>query len=269
MHLQLFESINDASRTFQYDYIFIDAIFLIIWISVLIIKKKRNPLIASLIFGVFIYIIDAVIWWNLPAGTNYPVGTYVREYWIGGIQMPHPLGGFFWLKFGADFMMTISYAIFAFGWLWIMFENFRNEENKEVFKKETILFTGLFFCSWMLTPFISQWLPLNDTIVHTVRHMDTQLIIWIVNVCIGYFVLVILYGTGKFGKKNLKIIIFVFIMGCTISFFMEFPLFVFGIRPTDIYFLVYEVFFLFNQGAPYLFIMFDKIFPILSKKLLK
>ena len=267
--MQILEAINDAARNFQYDYIIIDAIFLSIWITILIIKKKKIPLLAGVVTGILIYLIDAVFWWNIPAGPNYPAGTYIREYWIGGIQMPHPLGNYFLVKFGCDFMMTISYAIFAFGWLWIMFENFTKEENEAVLKKETILFTGLYFGFWMLTPYMSYILPINDIIVNTVRHMDTQLIIWIINVVIGYTILIIIYTSGKFGKRNPRIILFVFIIGLAQSFFMEFPLFITGIRPTGVVFLIYEIFFLFNQGAPYLYIIYDKIFPILNRKIKK
>ncbi len=261
------DAINDAARNVQYDYIIFDAIFLAIWIIVLLIYKKKKPLLAGLCFGILVYLIDAIWWWNAPAGSNYPIGTYIREYWIGGIQVPHVLGPLFFLKCSADFMMTISYSLFAFAWLWIMFENFKDKLNKEKFIKESILFTGLYFGSWMLVPTISYLIPLNDVMVNTVRHMDTQILIWIVNVCVGYLILAIFYGSGKLGERNLKVLGFVFIIGCMQSFFMEFPLFIWGIRPTGIYFLIYEIFFLFNQGAPYLFIIFDKILPFLNEKL--
>ena len=111
------EQFVNAQRFFQYDYIYVDIVFLIIWIIFLIKNKKTSALIFSTTIAPIIYIIDAVIWWNASAGPSLPVGTFIREYSIGGISMPHPLGGFFWLKFGADFMMTISYALFAFSWI--------------------------------------------------------------------------------------------------------------------------------------------------------
>jgi len=265
MEIILLDTLTDAARNFQYDYIIFDAIFLAIWVTILIIMKKNKPLLAGLGFGSLVYIIDAVWWWNAPHGS----GTFIREYIIGGIQVPHSIGTLFFLKCGADFMMTMSYSLFAFAWLWIVFENLKETENKDKVLKELILFTSLYFGSWMLTPMLSQLIPLNDVLVETVRHMDTQILIWIVNVCVGYTVLAIIYGSGKFGERNLKVIGYVFLIGCTQSFFMEFPLFIWGIRPTGIYFLIYEVFFLFNQGAPYLFIMYDKLFPFLNEKILK
>jgi hypothetical protein len=259
-----FKALNEVSRRFQYDYIYIDAFFLAIWLSILIKKKKWNPLLYGLFTAVIVYIIDAVIWWNTPAGVNYPPGTTIREYYIGGIKMPHPIGEYFWAKFGADFMMDISYSLFAFGWLWLMFENYTKRNYREIF-----LYTSLFFGSWMLTPLVSELLPLNNTIVYTVRHMDTQILIWIINVFAGYSLLFIIYGTGKWRKRDYKLIGYVFLIGVLESFFMEFPLNVFHIRPVGTLLFIYELFFLFNQGAPYLWILQIEILPFLSKKILR
>ena len=256
----IFDTLTNAERTFQYDYIFVDAFFLAIWLSLIIKNKKWKALKAGIFFAICVYFIDAVFWWNIPAGPLYP-GEYIREYWIGGVQMPHPLGEYIIIKFGADFMMTISYSLFAFTWLWIVFENIEKKDLKEVG-----LYSALYFCFWMLIPLLSLLLPINDTTVYCVRHMDTQISAWIINVIVGYSILVILYGTNIINKKNRKIILYIFLIGCLESFYMEFPLFVSGIRPNNILFLIFEIFFLFNQGAPYLYILWDVIIPILKKK---
>jgi len=252
----IIESFTQAIRKFEYDYIFIDSIFLTFWIALLIKYKKWNPLKFGVITGIIVYFIDAIVWFNIPANSDYPSGTFIREYWIGGIYIPRPLGNYFWAKFGADFMMTFSYALFAFGWLWIMFENFVKRNSKEI-----IMFTFVFFASWLLVPFLSFWIPLNDTIVDSVRYMDTQMVVWIVNFLVGYFILYLIYGTNKFGSKNPKKVLYVFLIGCTGAFFMEFPLLISGIRPTGIFFLIYDTILMFNQGAPYLYIIFDKVLP--------
>lgn len=259
----IFDTLTNAERTFQYDYIFVDAFFLAIWLSLIIKNKKWKALKAGIFFAICVYFIDAVFWWNIPAGPLYP-GDYIREYWIGGVQMPHPLGEYIIIKFGADFMMTISYSLFAFTWLWIVFENIEKKDLKEVG-----LYSALYFCFWMLIPLLSLLLPINDTTVYCVRHMDTQISAWIINVIVGYSILVILYGTNIINKKNRKIILYIFLIGCLESFYMEFPLFVSGIRPNNILFLIFEIFFLFNQGAPYLYILWDVIIPILKKKIIK
>jgi len=260
----LFETFTQAIREFEYDYIFVDSIFLTIWIAVLIKYKKWKPLKFGIFTGLILYFIDCIAWFNLPAGPNYPTGTYIREYWIGGIYMPRPLGDFFWVKFGADFMMTFSYAMFAFGWLWIMFENFFKRNLKEI-----MVFTLLFFTFWMLTPLFSLLIPLNDTPVRSIRYMDTQMVAWSINLLIGYIFLSLIYGTNKFRSRKPKTILYVFLVGCVGAFFMEFPLLIFGIRPTGVLYLLYNVLFMFNQGAPYLYVVHDKILPWLSVKIKK
>ncbi|MHA1803470.1 MAG: hypothetical protein ACTSU4_02925 [Promethearchaeota archaeon] len=257
-----FSSFKEARRNFQYDYIFIDAIFYVLWVITLIKNRKWKALKAGLVSGFIVYFIDAIWWWNMPAGKNYPVGTYVREYWIGGIKMPHPLGSYFWLKFWADFMMCFSYSMFMFAWLWIVLDNYK-EKNL----KSSLFYSFFLFGAWLVTPFLSQLLPLDDTVVNTVRHMDTQFTTWIVNVIIGYSILSILYVGGIKVSREPRILGLVFLVGCLGSFFMEFPLFLSGIRPTGISFLLFEVVFLFNQGAPYLYLLHDKILPFLGKKL--
>ena len=121
----------------------------------------------------------------------------------------------------------------------------------------------------MLIPLFSQIIPLNDTIVDTVRYMDTQMIAWSINLIVGYLFLSLIYGTKKFGSKNLKIILYVFITGCLGALFMEFPLLVFGIWPTGVLFLLYDVLLMLNQGAPYLYVRYDKILPWLFIKIRK
>lgn len=257
----LLETFNQAIRNFEYDYIYIDALFLGIWTLFLIKYKKWTAIKVGILTGFVVYFIDAIMWWNLPAGEPYPSGTYIREYWIGGIKIPNNLQGYFWLKFGADFMMTFSYSMFAFAWLYIMFDNIKNQVNK----KEILLFTSLYFASWMLIPFISRLLPIDDRMIYTHRLMNSQMPIWIANAIIGYSILALIYGTDYFKSKNPKIIGYVFIIGCIESFFMEFPLFIWGIRPSNLLFLLFETVILFHQGAPYLYIAYDKVFPKLGE----
>jgi hypothetical protein len=219
-------------------------------------NKKYKPLLAGIIISIPVYIIDAVIWWNLPT-TNPSSGTgFVREYNINGIQMTHPLGEYFWLKFGADFMMTISYSLFAFTWLWIMFDSWKTKDFKEMTK-----YTTIWFSFWILVPILSFLIPWDDRLVYCIRHMDSQIIAQILSVIFGYVLLLLLYGTDRFNSIKPKTILFVFIAGCLQAFIMEFPLFITGIRPISLTVLIYETIILTNQGAPYLYIIYDKIIP--------
>ncbi len=249
------DSIYTVQRIFQYDYIYIDAVLLLVWLFILISQKKYKALLFGAIIAPIIYFIDAYIWWNTQAGPDFPVTTFIREYTIGGIAMPHPLGGYFWLKFGADFMMTISYALFAFPWIWIVFENIKNNKLKS-----TVNYTLLWLGMWLLVPLLSILLNIDSKIVETVRHMNSQYIVWIINFIIAFALLSIIY------RKNLKLVFNIFLIGVVGSLVMELPLYIFGIRPMTAGVLVFDAIFMLNQGVPYLFLVFDKLLPYFSKK---
>ncbi len=245
----ILEQFNNPSRIFQYDYIYIDAIFLAIWIFILLKNKKYSALIFGAVISPIIYYIDAHIWWNGFSAT----GTFMREYWIGGMAVPHPLGTYFWQKFGADFMMTISYALFTFPWLWIMFEGLRSKAWKQMAK-----YTLIFFGFWILIPLLSILLPTNNVMVETVRHTSSN--IWLINLLIGYGLLFLVY------RRELATVGKVSLIGMLGALIMEVPLFVFSIRPTGIGFILLEAVFLLNQGVPYLFLVWDKVLPKLKMR---
>ena len=234
--LELIQSIleqnENVARNFEFDYIIFDALFLAIWIALLIWQKRFRPLKAGLILAVIVYILDAVIW----------VQTGVREY---GLPAP-------WFKHPVDFMMDVSYSIVAFSWLWIAFE------RRSV--RDVALWTTLLFVGWLILPFVSQWIPLADMPIMTNRHMSSRVWLHVTVVVVGYVVLFLL-------GYDWKTVLYVFWAGCMLSFAMEFALFISGIRPTDVTFLVYETLILFNLGVPYLFIIDDKILPLLSRRL--
>lgn len=165
--------------------------------------------------------------------------------------MPHPLGHYALLKFGADFMMTISYTLFTFSWLWIMFENVGIKKRNEIIK-----YTLFFFGFWLLAPLLSMLLPINNTIVETVRHTGSQ--IWLANLIIGYGLLFVVY------RKELQTVGRVFLIGIVGTLIMEIPLYLFGVRPTGIGFILFEAVFLLNQGVPYVFLIWDKVLPRLK-----
>ena len=245
-----------ARRFFQYDYIYIDAVFLCIWLGILLWNKEYRAVIFGAIIAPIIYLIDAYIWWNNSAGPGFPPGTFIREYWIGGVPMPHPLGQYWLAKFGADFMMTISYTLFTFPWLFIVFKQLRRGSG---IPKKIIAYTLLWIGMWFLTPLLSIVLPLDNTPVETVRHMHSQFTSWIVNLFIGYGLLAIVY------RKNLTLVLRVLAVGVFGALVMELPLYLFRIRPTGILFVLFEGFFLLNQGVPYLFLLFDKVIPGLQR----
>lgn len=262
----------EPSRLFEFDYVLFDALFLAGWLFLLIKKKKWNALYFGIFCAAITWMIDALWWWNAPYQD-----TFIREYFIGGMNgvEVHSHLQYLPMKLACDFMMTISYSSYAFPWMWIMYEYIDKNASEGGLNREDwnsiSIFTSYYFGAWMLLPFFMYLIPLNNTLIYTVRHMDTQIIVWIINLFVGYTIFALIYGTRIIKKlkpeaKNQKpIILYVLLVGCLESFFMEFPLFIWGIRPTDPVFLIIEIILLVNQGAPYLYIAYDIVLPYAAK----
>jgi hypothetical protein len=219
---------HSITRRFELDYLVLDALFLVIYVLVLVRQQRFAALRAGVICGLFFYLIDGVIWYR----------TGVREY-----ALPAP-----WAKHLVDFMMDISYGIVGFGWVWIAFER-RNS-------RDVASWTAILFAGWIAIPVLSRLIPLMDEQIMTVRHMQSQVWIQIVVVLAGYAVLIALgYSWRTIG--------YVLWVGCMLSFMMESALLVSGVRPPSIKVLIYETVILTNQGIPYLCVIRDKILPAL------
>ncbi|MBD3198193.1 MAG: hypothetical protein GF317_24295 [Candidatus Lokiarchaeota archaeon] len=198
--------------------------------------QKIQALYTGILCGIFFFIIDGIFWWN--SGVREMFG-----YWS---TIPS--------KYLVDFMMTFSYGVVAFSWVYIMFTS---DPSNHI---NIIKWTSLVFGGWLLVGMISQWLPLIDLQIMTVRHMNTLRILEIVVVICGYSLLIIL------GYK-FKQLLYIFWIGSMLTFMMEFPLMIFAIRPSGLDILIYDTLILTNQGVPYAFIIVDKIIPVMKDKL--
>lgn len=223
---------HDVIRIFDLDYLIFDFIFLLIFLTILIINKKKIPIYVGFVCGILFLIIDGIIWWNTGIREINPSNT----------------------KIYVDFMMDFSYGLLAFSWVMIMFE--RNSI------KEILLWTLFLYGGWLLIASLSQILPLIDLEIITIRHMQSLRVVEIATVVCGYLLLIFL-------RYNYKTILFIFWVGFMLSFMMESYLLFTQIRPSGFELLLYDSFILTNQGIPYLFVIFDKILPKLRDFLRK
>ncbi len=223
---------HDVIRIFDFDYLIFDFIFLLIFLTVLIINKKKIPIYVGFVCGILFLIIDGIIWWNTGIREIDPSNT----------------------KIYVDFMMDFSYGLLAFSWVMIMFE--RNSI------KEILLWTLFLYGGWLLIASLSQILPLIDLEIITIRHMQSLRVVEIATVVCGYLLLIFL-------RYNYKMILFIFWVGFMLSFMMESYLLFTQIRPSGFELLLYDSLILTNQGIPYLFVIFDKILPKLRDFLKK
>jgi hypothetical protein len=230
--LQFLSGIDqDIARRFQFDYVILDAVFLLWWVGLLISRKRFAPLAAGVVCGALTYVIDGVIWYS----------SGVREY---GLPAP-------WMKHPVDFMMDFSYGIVAFSWIWIAFER-RS-------RLDLAFWTAVVLAGWMLVPVVSFAVPLSDAPIMTVRHMQSQVAYQIAAVVVGYALLAVL-------RLDIRMIGYLFAVGCVLGFMMELPLLVTKIRPASFRLLAFETLILYNQGVPYLYVIWDRILPAIGAR---
>ncbi len=189
-----------VARTIGIDFIYLDILFIIIWVSFLIKRKYWTPIKWGLL-GWIIYIFVDYVYWYLITQTRHYTG---------------PLDPFlFFLWF------CISPGFVQFSYVIVMFEK-RN-------KNELIFWTMLFYIGWTLVSVGSQLLPLNDIIIEVYRDMNVEnqrlneLIMVLVNIIIA---------AALYYKKKLRLedILYLFLVGTLVEFGLEFTLSVSGIR---------------------------------------
>jgi hypothetical protein len=219
----------DVIRTFGADYILFDLIFIILFLFLLIKNKKKIPLLAFFVGGLFInFLIDYGIWLH----------TGVRE-----VFLPFNFFGAVFLFF---FWFSLSYGV-EYAYVFLMFEK----------KSNKILWTSLVLFGWLSVAFLSQLISINNSSITVIRHMSDLRILRIILVLIGYSLLFIL-------KYDWKKISYLFLIGFIIHFMMEFSLLVSGIRPGSFLILLENSLIEFNMGVPFFYILYDKF---LKKKI--
>jgi len=189
-----------VARTIGIDFIYLDIIFIIIWVSFLIKRKYWTPIKWGLL-GWVIYIFVDYVYWYLITQTRHYTGPL------------DPFLFFLWFCLSPGFVQ-FSYVI-------VMFEK-RN-------KNELLFWTLLFYIGWTIVSVGSQILPINDTIIEVYRDMnvENQRLNELIMVLINIIIAAILYY-----KKKLRLedILFIFLVGTLVEFALEFTLSVSGIR---------------------------------------
>ena len=216
----------DVIRNFGVDYIYFDLIFLAVFITTLIILKKKLPLWAFFVGGLAInFLIDWGLWLHNGLRT---------------VSLPFHFAGSIILFF---IWFSLSYGI-EYAYVFLMFQ------EKSI--KTKIKWTAFIFIGWLLVAFSSQSINLNNAQITTVRHMADFRILEIGILVIGYLILFLL-------KYNWKQIGFLFLIGFLIHFMMEFSLLVSGIRPGSMLVLIENSLIEFNMGVPFFYLFWDKI----------
>ncbi len=227
---------HDVIRVFGWEFIILDIVFCLIWMSILIRKKYFVQLFFGLFGAIIVFISDFVFFYKLQGS---------REIF----SLPDGLNPLTFLIY-----FSFTYGMIEFSYVAVMF---RLKDWKQ-----KVYWTVLLYAGWFIIAFLPKILPLTDSTVDIVRHMKDNRWTQIGMVIGGYLLLIILKYTWKPFKSVTWIKLgFLFLTGFLVHFAMEITLLTSGIRPaTEIFsVLAFNSLLEFNTGVPILFFAWNLI----------
>ncbi len=191
---------NIVTRTFGVDFIFFDLLFLLCWITFLVWKKYFTAIRWGLAGWIIYIFIDYLLWYRILGSRHYSGPLDSRLF-------------FAWFCFSPGFVQ-FSYVIVMF-------------EKRSI--REAVFWTLLFYCGWTAVGFLSQWIPLDDTLIRVSRDMGKGNQRWIMG---GMALLNLLIGIIMVVRRTLKWkdLLYLFLVGTLVEFALEFSLLASGIR---------------------------------------
>lgn len=203
------------TRNFSINYVILDTIFLVIFVVLLFVKKRRVTAYWALAGGLLYFIVDFIGFYLIAQSRE--IYSYTDS--ISNANLLDPFGT------GAVlFWMSMSYGImdFAFIWLWL---------NNDSLKKEfTLYIVAQWTClPWMSSLFDNMFEPSSLLSFMTTRGTGKYHGIMAVIMMIGY-VGIIIYNLLQKDKERRAPIVRLFLIGFFAQFMWECLLLVFGIR---------------------------------------
>ncbi|MEE9410529.1 MAG: hypothetical protein V3V41_06350, partial [Candidatus Heimdallarchaeota archaeon] len=218
--------VNIVSRIFGVDFIYLDILFCVIWMVILIRKKY----ILQWLFGVFgacvVFFTDYVIWFKLK-------GTRMIY------ELPFSEGPFL-------LYFSFTYGMIEFSYVAVMFsaKNWR----------KMLYWSLLLYGGWFAIGFLSQWIHWDDRVISIAREMTSARWRQVGMAIGGYLLLIVLKYTWKpFKQLTWPKIGFLLFVGFLVHFAMETTLLAAGIRPLDpgaFGVLAFNSLIEFNTGVP-------------------
>ncbi len=220
-----------VERFFHIDFILMDLLFCILWITLLLRRGYRVEFFIGLLGIIINFIADYVIWFTIQG--------------VRTLDGPiNPL--LFFIYF------SITYGMIEYSFVAIMF---RVRENRE-----RLFWTAILYLGWFLSGVASQVVSINDIVIHVTREMSLYRLPQILMIVGGYAALDILRRTWT-PMRDIKptYFIYLFFVGILVHFGMEFTLLMAGIRPSPLVNglseFLFNSFLEFNAGVPYLFMV--------------
>jgi hypothetical protein len=220
-----------ATRTLNPLYIYIDIIWLLVFIALLVWQKKYLALIAGIAGAIIYFICDYGIFY-----------LFLRTRVVNGAD---PFLFLLWL--------SISYGLTNFAWIWLLLDK----------DKHAIEWSALIIIAWIAEAALSQNYGSGFSQI-SIQRGTSYHGIFAALLAIGYGWLIV----ENFRHKEKRInILRLLAIGVGIQFSWELVLLLFGIRPAGIMPLIIDSLVETNFGLPFLFMIHKVVFSRYAENL--
>lgn len=198
-----------AERMFGVPYIVLDSVFILAFLALLLITKRRLTALWALAGGVLYFIVDYGIF-HLLTGSRH-IGTVNADgvFSVGGEGM----------MFGVLMWMSLSYGITNFAWIWLCLKK----------DKRIAEWTVLIFVWWLVCPILDNAITGDGMRVRIWRETSGYHWFMAVFLAVSYFAVIVYNLLQKDGEKRMRILR-LFGIGVAVQFGWEFALLLGGIR---------------------------------------
>jgi hypothetical protein len=215
-----------AARVFNHLYIYIDIIWLVLLLVILIAAKRYTAIIVGLIGGLIYFIVDYGIFYH-ALGTRF-------------IEGANPLFLLLWL--------SISYGFTNFVWIWLWLDR-----DGYALEWSILMISG-----WFTTALLSQNFGNDFGTISIHRGTASYHGIMALILFIGYLILILMNLKTKDKKKRFNIL-WILSIGILVQFSWEAVLLITGIRAIGWTPLIINSLLETNLGLPFIFLIHRKI----------
>ena len=225
------------ARVFNLLYVYIDILWLVFFLAILIWKKKYIAAIAGAAGSLIYFLVDYGIFY-LALGTRTVDGANTAALLL-------------WL--------SISYGFTNFAWIWLWLDR----------DGHALEWSVLIISAWIATALLSQNFGTNFQVISIQRGTSSYHGVMALLLFVGYAILIISNLRSRARPEKKINILWILIIGILVQFSWEAVLLITGIRATGIMPLIVNSLLETNMGLPFLFLMHRSIASRYSESLVK